>query len=105
VKRRNHTPEPIIRKLAEGDKLLNDGSDIAAVAEMERDLLVERTRSGLAASRARGRKGRRRPSLTKAQARRVEQMYEARDLTVAEIAASMGVSRQTIYRYLPNRAA
>ncbi len=33
MKRRNHTPEQIIRKLAEGDKLLNDGSDIAAVAK------------------------------------------------------------------------
>ena len=32
-------------------------SIIAAVAEMERDLLIERTNSGLAASRARGRKG------------------------------------------------
>ena len=33
MKRRNHTPEQIIRKLAEGDKLLNDGSDIAGVAK------------------------------------------------------------------------
>lgn len=32
-------------------------SIIAAVAEMERDLLIERTNSGLAASRARGRRG------------------------------------------------
>jgi transposase-like protein len=33
VKRRHHTPEQIVRKLAEGDKMLNDGSDVAAVAK------------------------------------------------------------------------
>ena len=31
VKRRHHTPEQVVRKLAEGDKLLNQGSDIAEV--------------------------------------------------------------------------
>jgi DNA invertase Pin-like site-specific DNA recombinase len=75
-------------------------SIIAAVAEMERDLLIERTMSGLAASRARGRVGGRKPSLTPSQIRRVRQLYDAQDLTVREIAQSAGVSRQTIYRYL-----
>ena len=75
-------------------------SIIAAVAEMERALLIERTMSGLAASRARGRVGGRKPSLTPAQARRVRQLYEARDLTVQEIADTCGVSRQTVYRYV-----
>ena len=31
VKRRHHTPEQVVRNLAEGDKLLNQGSDIAEV--------------------------------------------------------------------------
>ena len=31
MKRRHHTPEQVVRKLAEGDKLLNQGSDIAEV--------------------------------------------------------------------------
>src|SRR5664280_804223 len=79
-------------------------SIIAAVAEMERDLLIERTMSGLAASRARGRVGGRKPSLTPAQVRRVRQLYDAEDLTVAEIASSVGVSRQTVYRYLERSA-
>lgn len=79
-------------------------SIIAAVAEMERDLLIERTMSGLAASRARGRVGGRKPSLTSAQVRRVRQLYDAEDLTVAEIASSVGVSRQTVYRYLERSA-
>jgi transposase-like protein len=33
VKRRRHTPEQIVRKIAEGDKMLNAGSEIAEVAK------------------------------------------------------------------------
>ena len=32
MKRRRHTPEQIVRKIAEGDKMLNAGSEIAEVA-------------------------------------------------------------------------
>ena len=32
MKRRRHTPEQIIRKLAEGDKLLGEGQEVAEVA-------------------------------------------------------------------------
>ena len=31
MKQRRHTPEQVIRKLAEGEKLLNQGGDIAEV--------------------------------------------------------------------------
>jgi putative transposase len=31
MKQRHHTPEQVIRKLAEGDKLLSDGQDLADV--------------------------------------------------------------------------
>jgi transposase-like protein len=31
VKRKHHTPEQIVRKLAEGEKLLNEGRDVAEV--------------------------------------------------------------------------
>ena len=31
MKRRHHTPEQVIRKLAEGEKLLNAGNDVAEV--------------------------------------------------------------------------
>jgi putative transposase len=33
VKRKHHTPEQVVRKLAEGEKLLNSGSDIADVCK------------------------------------------------------------------------
>jgi len=75
-------------------------SIISAVAEMERELLIERTMSGLTAARARGRKGGRKQSITPAQIRRAQKLYDARELTVSEIAATIGCSRQTLYRYL-----
>src|SRR6185437_11705904 len=58
---------------------------VAAVAEMERDLLVERTSSGLAAARARGRVGGRRRSYTSAQEKRARKLYDEGNLTVSEI--------------------
>jgi DNA invertase Pin-like site-specific DNA recombinase len=78
-------------------------SIIAAVAEMERDLLIERTNSGLAASRARGRKGGRKREFGPAAVRRAQDRYDKGDLSVTEIARLAGVSRQTLYRYLDVR--
>jgi DNA invertase Pin-like site-specific DNA recombinase len=75
-------------------------SIIAAVAEMERDLLVERTMSGLAASRARGRKGGRKREFSPAAVRRAQEQYDRGEMSVTEIARAAGVSRQTLYRYL-----
>ena len=79
-------------------------SIIAAVAEMERDLLIERTNSGLAASRARGRKGGRKREFSPADVRKAQKLYDARELSVSDIARTMGVSRQTLYRYLDTGA-
>ncbi len=78
----------------------------AAVAEFERDLIRERTSAGLAAARARGRMGGRKPSLTPKKVKVARRMYEDGDSTVAEIAKVLGVSRATIYRHLgPARGA
>ena len=73
---------------------------IAAVAEMERELLIERTNSGLAASRARGRKGGRKREFSPAAVRKAQERYDKGELSVTEIARLAGVSRQTLYRYL-----
>jgi DNA invertase Pin-like site-specific DNA recombinase len=75
-------------------------SIIAAVAEMERALLIERTNSGLAASRVRGRKGGRKREFSPAAVRKAQEQYDRGELSVTEIARLSGVSRQTLYRYL-----
>jgi DNA invertase Pin-like site-specific DNA recombinase len=75
----------------------------AALAEFERDLIRERTVAGLTAARARGRMGGRKPSLTPKKVQVAQQMYDAGDSTVADIAKVLGVSRATIYRHLQGR--
>lgn len=69
-------------------------------AAMERELLVERTQSGLAAARARGRVGGRRRSFTPKQQREAQRLYDLRQMSVEQIAKAIGTSTSTVYRYL-----
>ena len=75
-------------------------SIIAAVASMERELLVERTQSGLAAARARGRVGGRRRTFTAAQQREAQRLYDTKAVSMEQIAKAVGSSPSTVYRYL-----
>jgi len=72
----------------------------AALAEFERDLVSERTHAGLAAARARGRHGGRKPALTPAKAKAAKDLYDAGGTSVADIARVVNVSRATLYRSL-----
>ena len=69
-----------------------------ALAEFERDLIRERTRAGLAAARARGRKGGRKKKLDPKKAAVAQQLYESRQHTIKDICQTLGVSRATLYR-------
>ena len=70
------------------------------MAEFERNLISERTKAGLAAARARGRKGGRKRKVTTAQLKRAGALMREKRLTVREIARLAGVSTNTLYRYL-----
>ena len=70
----------------------------SALAQFERDLIVERTTAGLAAARARGRVGGRPKKLSEQQVDTARSLYESGSLSVAEIGRILGVSRSTIYR-------
>lgn len=78
---------------------------LCAVAQMERDLIAERTRAGLDAARARGRKGGRKPSLTPMQVDQVRRMRHDQDATLEAIADTFGVSRSTVIRVLSKSPA
>ena len=78
---------------------------LAAIAEFERDMISERTREGLVAARARGRKGGRRPVMTAAKLETARTLYDAGQHTVAQIAAVIGVSRATVHRALAAQTA
>ena len=71
-----------------------------ALAEFERALIRERTQAGLQAARARGRKGGRPKRLDAGQRAHAVALYRARNHTVAEICALMGISRATLYAYV-----
>lgn len=73
---------------------------IAGVAEMERELLIERTLSGLAAARADGRVGGRRRSITDKQIAKAQALYDEHRFTMAEIARHVDSTPGTLYRYL-----
>ena len=73
---------------------------LSVLAELQRELIVANTRDGLAAARARGRKGGRRPKLTAAQARQVQRLYDEGEHTVAQIAEMFRVPRSTVYGHL-----
>lgn len=72
----------------------------AALAEFERELIRERTMAGLAAARARGRKGGRKFALTKAQVRLAQAAMANRDTSVAELCKELGIKPVTLYRYV-----
>ena len=78
----------------------------AALAEFERDIISERTKAGLAATRARGRKGGRPKGLSKKaqdKARLAESLYKERERSIAEICDHLDISKPTLYRYLRSR--
>jgi DNA invertase Pin-like site-specific DNA recombinase len=72
----------------------------AALAEFERNLIRERTRAGLAAARARGRKGGRKPKLDNQQVREIRALLRDPEIKVSEVAQRYGVSRTTLYKYV-----
>jgi DNA invertase Pin-like site-specific DNA recombinase len=75
----------------------------ASLAEFERELIRERVMAGLAAARARGRNGGRKPALTPAKLRLAQAAMATRDTVVADLCSELGVSRSTLYKHVtPN---
>jgi DNA invertase Pin-like site-specific DNA recombinase len=75
-----------------------------AIAEMEREIIVARTRDGLLAARARGRTGGRPRVVDTAKARTIRAL-KASGASLAEIVESVGVSRATVVRFYREDAA
>lgn len=72
----------------------------AALAEFERELISERTKAGLAAARARGRRGGRRHSMTAAKVHLAAAAMGKEDTVVGDLCRELGITRQTLYRYV-----
>lgn len=72
----------------------------AALAEFERELIRERTIAGLAAARARGRNGGRKPKMTPAKLRLAQATMGKKGTIVADLCDELGISSQTLYRHV-----
>lgn len=105
-----------LRNTGVGFKSLNDGIDtsspmgklqfgiFAALAEYEREIIVQRTRAGLEAAKKRGKVGGRKPGLNKEakkKAASAKKLYLSGDYTADEICVMTGIgSKATLYKYL-----
>jgi DNA invertase Pin-like site-specific DNA recombinase len=76
---------------------------MAAFAQLERDTMIERTRAGLAAPAANGRKGGRPRKVDDAAASKACSLRDE-GVSATDIAKMLGVSRATVYRYLVHDA-
>lgn len=72
-----------------------------ALAQFERSLIRERTSAGLAAARARGRKGGRPPALSPRDVKAAKAMMADPDITMGQVADKLGVAVSTLYRHFP----
>ena len=75
----------------------------AALAEFEKDIIRERTKAGLEAARARGRKGGRPKGISKQALNKVliaQALYKKQNMSISEICRHIGIARSTFYKYL-----
>lgn len=70
---------------------------MASIAELERDIISERTRAGLSAARARGRNGGR-PAADKKKVQLAIKMYGSKEYSISQIVQATGISQATLYR-------
>lgn len=77
----------------------------AALAEFIRELIVQGTHEGLAAARARGERIGRPPAMNEEQIRHARSMLANPEASIASIAKLLGVSRTTLYKYVPELKA
>ena len=73
----------------------------SVLAPFERRLILERTKAGLSAARARGRVGGRpKLSANNPKVKMAQEMHRNHSMEIDEICTSLGISRATFYRYI-----
>lgn len=78
---------------------------LGALSSMEREIIVERTRAGLIAAAARGRRGGRPAALDDAKIHTAKILWASGTMSATEIARQLGCAPSTLYRHLPGGRA
>ena len=73
---------------------------MASLAEMERELTIERTRAGLDVARQLGRKGGRKWQMTESKIKSAKKLL-ASGVPPRDVASNLGISVPTLYRWIP----
>jgi DNA invertase Pin-like site-specific DNA recombinase len=73
---------------------------MASLAEMERELMIERTRAGLDVARQLGRKGGRKRKMTDSKIESAKKLL-ANGIPPRDVAKNLNVSVPTLYRWIP----
>lgn len=71
---------------------------MAGISQFERDLISQRTKEGLAAARARGKKGGRKPKLDDNKKKAIYELYQQKKATVKSICDMFNISKPTLYK-------
>lgn len=77
----------------------------AGISQFERDLISQRTKEGLSAARARGRKGGRPKTYSKAKIELAIKMYDSKEYSISEITDATGISKTSLYRFIKNKSS
>lgn len=77
---------------------------MAGMAQLERDIISERTQAGLKAARARGKLGGR-PKSDQTKLEYAYHLYQQKNHTVNDICTKAGVSRTSLYRFIDEQKA
>jgi hypothetical protein len=96
-KDRPHEPRHIGATIVGGKPIFGA---FAALAEFERDLIVERIKAGLASARARGRSGGRPYTMTAVKPRTAQAAMGRPETRVGALCREPGITRQTLYRHV-----
>lgn len=77
---------------------------MASLAQMERELIVERTKAGLQAAKKLGRVGGRRRLMTESKVKSAKKLLRS-GMLPRDVAVDLGVSMATLYRWIPEAAS
>ena len=73
---------------------------IAGISQFERDLISQRTKEGLAAARARGKKGGRKQKLDDKKKKAIYDLYQQRNTPLMDICSMFDITKPTMYRVI-----